>query len=145
MAHIQTTHTGSLPRPADLAELIVDFDRGEPVDDAEFQRVITDATRAVVRQQVDTGIDIVSDGEYSKVSYVTYVKERLTGFNGPPRNPMAAGQTARNSQTSSAAAPPPFSSPPTTDPSNCATPKPSAATSPSSKPPRPTPGRKVRS
>jgi 5-methyltetrahydropteroyltriglutamate--homocysteine methyltransferase len=89
MVTIKTTHTGSLPRPPELAELIVKFDHGEPVDTAELQRVVERATRDVVRRQVDTGIDIVSDGEFSKVSYVTYVKERLTGFNGPPRNPMA--------------------------------------------------------
>jgi 5-methyltetrahydropteroyltriglutamate--homocysteine methyltransferase len=89
MPNIQTTHTGSLPRPPELAELIVKFDHGEPVDTAELQRVVEHATREVVRKQVETGIDIVSDGEFSKVSYVTYVKERLTGFNGPPRNPMA--------------------------------------------------------
>ena len=57
-------------------------------DTAQLERVVEQATRDVVKKQVDTGIDIVSDGEYSKVSYVTYVKERLSGFNGPPRNPM---------------------------------------------------------
>ncbi len=89
MPDIKTTHTGSLPRPPELAELIVKFDHDEPVVAADLQRVVEQATRDVVRRQVDTGLDIVSDGEFSKVSYVTYVKERLTGFNGPPRNPMA--------------------------------------------------------
>jgi len=88
MASIRTTHTGSLPRPPDLADLIVKYDHGELTDTAQLERVVEQATRDVVKKQVDTGIDIVSDGEYSKVSYVTYVKERLTGFNGPPRNPM---------------------------------------------------------
>ena len=88
MAPIQTTHTGSLPRPPELAELIVKFDHGEATEPAELQRVVEQATRDVVKKQVDTGIDIVSDGEYSKVSYVTYVKERLTGFDGPPRSPI---------------------------------------------------------
>src|SRR5262249_18479243 len=89
MVSIKTTHTGSLPRPPGLAALIVKFDHREPGATADLQSVVEHATRDVVRKQVDTGIDIVSDGEYSKVSYVTYVKERLTGFNGPPRNPMA--------------------------------------------------------
>lgn len=95
MADIKTTHTGSLPRPPELAELIVKFDRGEPIDAAALQRAVERATRDVVRKQVDTGIDIVSDGEFSKVSYVTYVKERLSGFNGPPRNPLA-GRPSRD-------------------------------------------------
>jgi 5-methyltetrahydropteroyltriglutamate--homocysteine methyltransferase len=88
MPNIRTTHTGSLPRPAELADLIVKFDRGELTDPEQLQHVVEQATRDVVRKQVDTGIDIVSDGEYSKVSYVTYVKERLRGFDGPPRNPL---------------------------------------------------------
>src|SRR5918912_355239 len=88
MVDIQTTHTGSLPRPPHLAELILKPDRGELTDAAELQRAVERAIRDVVHKQVETGIDIVSDGEYSKASYVTYVKERLTGFDGPPRNPM---------------------------------------------------------
>jgi 5-methyltetrahydropteroyltriglutamate--homocysteine methyltransferase len=88
MPTIKTTHTGSLPRPTDLADLIVKSDRGELSDPEQLQRVVEQATRDVVRKQVDTGIDIVSDGEFSKVSYVTYVKERLSGFNGPHRSPI---------------------------------------------------------
>jgi 5-methyltetrahydropteroyltriglutamate--homocysteine methyltransferase len=86
---IQTTHTGSLPRPPELAELILRYDRGELTDLEALERAVEQATREVVSKQVATGIDIVSDGEYSKASYVTYVKERLTGFDGPPLNPMA--------------------------------------------------------
>ncbi|HEX8966953.1 MAG TPA: cobalamin-independent methionine synthase II family protein [Chloroflexota bacterium] len=91
MVDIQTTHTGSLPRPAELATLILQYDRGELADPAELERAVQRATRDVVRRQVETGISIVSDGEYSKASYVTYVKERLTGFDGPPRNPIGRG------------------------------------------------------
>jgi 5-methyltetrahydropteroyltriglutamate--homocysteine methyltransferase len=87
MAHIRTTHTGSLPRPPELAELILKADRGE-LAATDVEGAVERATRDVVRRQVETGIDIVSDGEYSKASYVTYVKERLTGFDGPSRNPM---------------------------------------------------------
>src|SRR5438094_5478854 len=88
MTRIQTTHTGSLPRPAELAALILESDRGALAEEGRLQAAIGKAIRDVVRKQVDVGIDIVSDGEYSKASYVTYVKERLTGFDGPPRNPM---------------------------------------------------------
>jgi 5-methyltetrahydropteroyltriglutamate--homocysteine methyltransferase len=88
MSRILTTHAGSLPRPPDLAALILEYDRGALSDDDRLHSAIANAIRDVVQKQVDTGIDIVSDGEYSKVSYVTYVKERLTGFEGPPRNPL---------------------------------------------------------
>ncbi|MBV9581307.1 MAG: cobalamin-independent methionine synthase II family protein [Chloroflexi bacterium] len=88
MARIQTTHAGSLPRPPELADLILRYDRGELDDLSHLQRAVEAAIREVVRKQVAIGIDIVSDGEYSKASYVTYVKERLRGFDGPPRNPM---------------------------------------------------------
>jgi 5-methyltetrahydropteroyltriglutamate--homocysteine methyltransferase len=86
-SRILTTHAGSLPRPADLVDLILQRDRGEPVDDAHLEERIAEATVEVVRRQVQIGIDIPSDGEYSKPSYATYVKERLTGFDGPPRSP----------------------------------------------------------
>lgn len=89
MARIQTTHTGSLPRPPELAELVLKYDRHELADQGQLQSAVEQAVRDVVRKQVDIGIDIVSDGEYSKASYVTYVKERLAGFDGAPRNPMA--------------------------------------------------------
>jgi 5-methyltetrahydropteroyltriglutamate--homocysteine methyltransferase len=88
VARIATTHTGSLPRPPELAERILAFDRGGDTDRAALEAAVERAIDDVVRKQVDLGIDIVSDGEFSKVSYVTYVKERLTGFNGPPGNPM---------------------------------------------------------
>jgi 5-methyltetrahydropteroyltriglutamate--homocysteine methyltransferase len=86
-SRILTTHAGSLPRPADLVELILQYDRGESTDASRARPRIAQVTREVVQRQVELGIDIPSDGEYSKASYATYVKERLTGFNGPPRNP----------------------------------------------------------
>jgi 5-methyltetrahydropteroyltriglutamate--homocysteine methyltransferase len=64
------------------------YDRGDLSDLTQLQGEVEQAIHEVVRKQVAIGIDIVSDGEYSKASYVTYVKERLTGFDGPPRNPM---------------------------------------------------------
>ena len=135
MAHIQTTHTGSLPRPPELAELIVKFDHAEATDPAQLQQVVEQATRDVVKQQVDTGIDIVSDGEYSKVSYVTYVKERLTGFDGPPRSPLPRGRDQQEFPDWEGARRPRSSSRPTTQPWICVTRRRSAATWRPSKPP----------
>jgi 5-methyltetrahydropteroyltriglutamate--homocysteine methyltransferase len=75
---ILTTHTGSLPRPRDLVELL----RG-PVDDATaFATRVRDAVASVVRRQRAVGLDIVNDGEQGKPDYSTYIKDRLTGFEG---------------------------------------------------------------
>ncbi|MGD1212101.1 MAG: cobalamin-independent methionine synthase II family protein [Candidatus Acidiferrales bacterium] len=79
---ILTTHVGSLPRSQQLSDLLLRKDNGEPVDPAEFDRTIRDAVISNVERQAATGIDIVSDGEASKVSYATYVHERLSGFGG---------------------------------------------------------------
>ena len=81
---ILTTHTGSLPRPDDLLDLLMQRDRGELTDLAAFETHVTEATREVVRKQRDIGIDVVNDGEWSKPDYSTYIKNRLTGFEGPP-------------------------------------------------------------
>ena len=79
---ILTTHVGSLPRPARLAELLLARELGERFDRGELDDQLRAAVSAVVRRQVDVGIDVVSDGEMSKISYATYVKDRLTGFGG---------------------------------------------------------------
>jgi len=79
---ILTTHTGSLPRPDDLAGMMLAFDRGELKDVQRLRERVAEATAEVVRKQAETGLDIVSDGEYGKTSYTAYVKERLTGFEG---------------------------------------------------------------
>ncbi len=85
---ILTTHVGSLPRPADVADLLLRRERGEIVDDAQFESVLQAAVRAAVDQQIAAGIDIVSDGELSKIGYATYIKDRLSGFSGNrPRKP----------------------------------------------------------
>jgi 5-methyltetrahydropteroyltriglutamate--homocysteine methyltransferase len=86
-SRIRTTHAGSLPRPADLVELVLQSDRGELSDTLRLRERVVEATADVVQRQIQLGIDIPSDGEYSKASYATYVKERLSGFDGPPRNP----------------------------------------------------------
>ncbi len=79
---ILTTHVGSLPRPNDVAELLFAKERGEPVDGALFADTMERAVDAVVARQAAVGIDLVSDGEMSKISYATYIKDRISGFEG---------------------------------------------------------------
>jgi 5-methyltetrahydropteroyltriglutamate--homocysteine methyltransferase len=87
---ILTTHVGSLPRSQAVTDLVFAAERGEPVDDALFDTTIASAVDEAVRRQVTAGIDIVSDGEMSKISYATYIKDRITGFDGDsPRTPPA--------------------------------------------------------
>ncbi len=85
---ILTTHVGSLPRPNKVAELIFAKEREEEFDQSDFNETIADAVKDTVARQVDVGVDIVSDGEMSKISYATYIKERISGFEGDtPRSP----------------------------------------------------------
>jgi 5-methyltetrahydropteroyltriglutamate--homocysteine methyltransferase len=77
-----TTHTGSLPRPADLIRMMFAKEEGVPVDQAALSARIRSAVAEVVRQQVEAGLDVVNDGEVSKPSYATYIKDRLHGFGG---------------------------------------------------------------
>lgn len=86
---ILTTHVGSLPRGSELTELLFAAERGEPVDCGRFDTVVGAAVDEAVRRQKDAGIDIVSDGEMSKISYATYIKDRISGFEGdsPRRAP----------------------------------------------------------
>src|SRR5262244_4066031 len=77
-----TTHTGSLPRPDDLIRAMFAKEEGVPVDRAALAARITEAVTEVVKKQVESGVDLVNDGEMSKPSYATYVKDRLTGFAG---------------------------------------------------------------
>ena len=79
---ILTTHVGSLPRPPVLRDLLLAQNRGEEIDERALERAIVQAVEEIVARQVAIGIDIVDDGEASKVSYSTYIQERLTGF-GP--------------------------------------------------------------
>jgi len=82
MDRILTTHVGSLPRDQAVVDLLFKRERGEPYDRPEFDRVMSEAVSETVRKQVEIGIDIVSDGETSKIGYATYIKDRLTGFDG---------------------------------------------------------------
>jgi 5-methyltetrahydropteroyltriglutamate--homocysteine methyltransferase len=79
---ILTTHTGSLPRPSDLLSMMTAAEGGGATAPKQLQTRVRSAVAEVVRQQVHAGVDIVNDGEASKPSYSTYVKDRLTGFNG---------------------------------------------------------------
>ncbi|MGE0315295.1 MAG: cobalamin-independent methionine synthase II family protein [Lautropia sp.] len=79
---ILTTHTGSLPRPDSLIRVMYAKEEGVPVDRAALAAQIRTAVHDIVRKQVDAGIDVVNDGEMSKPSYATYVKDRLSGFEG---------------------------------------------------------------
>src|SRR6267154_1587391 len=80
-----TTHTGSLPRPDDLVRIMFAKEEGVPVDGAALAARIAAAVAGIVKQQEKAGIDIVNDGEMSKPSYATYIKDRLAGFGGESR------------------------------------------------------------
>jgi 5-methyltetrahydropteroyltriglutamate--homocysteine methyltransferase len=77
-----TTHTGSLPRPDDLIRMMYAKEEGVPVDAAALSQRVASAVLELVRKQADAGVDIVNDGEMSKPSYATYIKDRLSGFGG---------------------------------------------------------------
>jgi 5-methyltetrahydropteroyltriglutamate--homocysteine methyltransferase len=84
---ILTTHVGSLPRPQDVVDLLFAQDRGEPFDPATFESTVRRGVEGVIGKQAECGIDIVSDGEMSKISYATYIRHRLTGFEGDSKRP----------------------------------------------------------
>jgi 5-methyltetrahydropteroyltriglutamate--homocysteine methyltransferase len=90
---ILTTHVGSLPRTSKALDVLYQKENGEPYDPAAFDSAVAAAVLDVVERQVAVGIDIVSDGETSKVGYATYIKDRLSGFDGhyprPPHRDLA--------------------------------------------------------
>ncbi len=77
-----TTHTGSLPRPVDLIKMMYAKEEGVPVEPAALAQRVASAVEELVQKQVESGVDIVNDGEMSKPSYATYIKDRLGGFGG---------------------------------------------------------------
>ena len=84
-----TTHTGSLPRPPDLLEMLLQKEEGHQVNEAAFVERARTAVSETVLKQVGVGVDVVNDGEVGKPGYTVYVKERLTGFDGEEPAPGA--------------------------------------------------------
>ena len=82
MVKIRTTHVGSLPRSNELSNLLALKDNKEKISIKKFDEVVRNNVLEVVKKQINTGIDIVSDGEMSKISYATYIKDRVDGFSG---------------------------------------------------------------
>lgn len=90
MARILVTHVGSLPRSQEVVDFLFAREQGRSYDPRAFDACMSRSVATTVRRQVQAGVDIVSDGETSKISYATYVKDRYTGFSGDsPRNPPA--------------------------------------------------------
>lgn len=81
-ARILTTHTGSLPRPQALRDILIARETGQPYDNAALAVAVRDSVDGVVRKQCETGLDVINDGEMSKFFYATYIRNRLTGFDG---------------------------------------------------------------
>lgn len=82
MKQLPVTHVGSLPRTQEVVDFIFARENNEQYEQTKFDQCMTAGVSATVKRQVDAGVDIVSDGETSKISYATYVKDRYTGFSG---------------------------------------------------------------
>ena len=82
MSSILTTHVGSLPRSKELSEILFTKDSGENFNQSNFKEILKNNVDKVVKKQIEVGIDFVSDGEMSKISYATYIKDRIDGFSG---------------------------------------------------------------
>ena len=91
---ILTTHTGSLARPPELLQMLLAREEGQPVDPGVFDAAVQRAVTEKVKRQVEAGIAIINDGEQSKISFATYVRERLHGFGGADE-PRPVGLEAR--------------------------------------------------
>jgi 5-methyltetrahydropteroyltriglutamate--homocysteine methyltransferase len=87
---ILTTHAGSLPRPRDLVEMLRARDRGQPYDEAALEARVPQAVAEVVRRQIETGLDVISDGEMGRIGFAAYVKDRMEGFGGQWQRPRPA-------------------------------------------------------
>ena len=79
---ILTTHTGSLPRPPDMLGLLVEEQQAQLDERSHLEQAVQDSVKDVVRRQVETGLDVINDGEQGRVDYTVYVKDRLTGYEG---------------------------------------------------------------
>jgi 5-methyltetrahydropteroyltriglutamate--homocysteine methyltransferase len=76
MSKVRTTHVGSLPRGREVTDLLLALENDNQVDPQQFDTVVAEAIRLTVGRQVEIGLDLVSDGEMSKISYATYIKDR---------------------------------------------------------------------
>jgi len=90
--HIQTTHIGSLPRPHNLLDFLKAKYSGQAYDERQFNAALTQAVADCVRKQVECGIEIVTDGEYSKPGFFTYIRERFDGFESRPNQKLTIFQ-----------------------------------------------------
>jgi len=85
---ILTTHAGSLPRPVALRDMMIKLSRHEPVDHVALEQAVDSATRHVIEQQLEAGIDVGNNGEQPRESFFTYVQHRLSGFAGASQRPV---------------------------------------------------------
>jgi 5-methyltetrahydropteroyltriglutamate--homocysteine methyltransferase len=85
---IQTTHIGSLPRPHDLLDIMKARLTGQPYDESRYRELLTKSVTDCVRKQVECGIDLVTDGEFSKPGFFTYIQERLGGYEARPNQKL---------------------------------------------------------
>src|SRR5215467_1505954 len=90
--HIQTTHIGSLPRPHSLLDLLKAKYPGQPYDETKLNSVLTRSVADCVQKQVECGIEIVTDGEFSKPGFFTYIRERFDGFESRPNQKLTIFQ-----------------------------------------------------
>src|SRR5919204_2236905 len=89
---ILTTHTGSLPRPPKVVELLLAEQKNPGAKTAELAAAVREAVADVVAKQVACGLDVINDGEQGRTDYTTHVKDRLTGFDGPSSPPLGTGE-----------------------------------------------------
>ncbi len=90
--YILTTHTGSLPRPTDLVDMVLRKEESQPVDENDLTRRIRSAVAEAVRRQAEVGVSVLNDGEQGKPGYSTYMKDRLTGFEGESTAAAVSGE-----------------------------------------------------
>jgi 5-methyltetrahydropteroyltriglutamate--homocysteine methyltransferase len=89
---ILTTHTGSLPRPPRVVELLLAEQNSPGAKATELAEAVREAVAETTRKQVDCGLDVINDGEQGRTDYTTHVKDRLAGFDGPSSPPLGTGE-----------------------------------------------------
>src|SRR4029450_8730737 len=90
--HILTTHTGSLPRPTDLVHMVLRKEKKQPGDEDALGMRVRSAGAEVVQRQAEVGVTVLNDGEQGKPGYSTYMKDRLTGFEGESAAGAVSGE-----------------------------------------------------